>query len=382
MPQNDPTSSHMCRVILCLLPLAGVGVASTSFAGGDDPSNTELIRTAVTQLLSMQESDGTWPYEGVYRVRGKIPIGYRIGGTALVGEALLHSTPRDDKKVFSAIARGIDYILAALEDPRMAPSKKNAYDVRVWGHCYALEFFCQLRGSKRFADHDKSIQKWIPKLVDALIAEELPGGGWNYANRRQHAAFVTAPVTQALLLARSQGEKVPAEVFERSRKILLGSRVDTGAFTYSGRSAGQAESPRAKMPGSIGRSPLCETTLTLLGGGSNRAIQAALDAFHLHWDELEKRRKKTGTHAGPYGIAPYYFYFAHRYAAQAIQALPPADRAAERQRMRDVLLRTRDEDGTWNDRVFKRSRNFGSAMAVLALLGDRTPLPPPLDSRP
>ena len=116
----------------------------------------------------------------------------------------------------------------------------------------------------------------------------------------------------------------------------------------------------------------------MLGGGSATAVQAALDAFHLHWDELEKRRKKTGTHVGPYGIAPYYFYFAHRYAAQAIQMLPASDRAAERARFRTVLLRTRDEDGTWNDRVFKRSRNFGSAMAVLALLGDRVPLPPML----
>ncbi len=287
MRQNDPVSSKRRRVILFLLPLAGVGVGSASFAGSDDPSNKELILTAVTQLLLMQESDGTWPYEGVYRVGGEIPIGYRIGGTALVGEALLHSAAADDKKVFSAIARGIDYILAALEDPRMAPSKKNAYDVRVGGHCYALDFFCQLRGAKRFADRGKSIEKWIPKLVAALIEEELPDGGWNYAGRRQHAAFVTAPVTQALLLARSQGEKVPVELFERSRKILLGSRTKSGAFTYSGRSAGQAESPRAKMPGSIGRSPLCETTLKLLGGGSTRAIQAALDAFHLHWEELD-----------------------------------------------------------------------------------------------
>lgn len=371
----------MRLIVLFVLPLAGVGIGSTSFSGSDDPLTPELIATAVTQLLSMQESDGTWPYEGVYRVGGEIPIGYRVGGTALVGEALLHAAPAGDKKVAAALARGIDYILAALEDPRMAPSKKNTYDVRVWGHCYALEFFCQLRGSKRFADRRKSIEKWIPKLVETLIQEELPGGGWNYATRRQHAAFVTAPVTQALLLAHSQGEKVTSEVFERSRRILLDSRMKSGAFTYSGRTEGRSESRRAKMPGSIGRSPLCETTLNLLGGGSNRAVQGALDAFHLHWEELEKRRKKTGTHVGPYGIAPYYFYFAHRYAAQAIQVLPSSDRAAERKRLRDVLLRTRDEDGTWNDRVFKRSRNFGSAMAVLALLGDRPPLPPPLDLR-
>ncbi len=368
----------MFQTILTAMMVIAFASSSGGSAARDMRSDEELIRTAVSQLLSMQESDGTWPYEGVYRVGGEIPVGYRIGGTALVGEALLHGAPASDEKAASAIKRGTDYILAALEDARMAPSRENRYDVRVWGHCYALEFFCQIRDSKRFADRRASIEKWIPKLAKALIEEELTGGGWNYATRRRHASFVTAPVTQVLLLARSQGESVPAALFERSRKALLASRLPTGAYTYSGRNTGQAKNSRSQVPGSIGRSPLCETTLRLLGGGSSTAGQAALDAFHLHWDELEKRRKKTGTHAAPYGIAPYYFYFAHRYAAQAIQMLPAGDRAAERTRLRAVLLRTRDDDGTWNDRVFKRSRNFGSAMAVLALLADRNPLPPTL----
>jgi len=46
-----------------------------------------------------------------------------------------------------------------------------------------------------------------------------------------------------------------------------------------------------------------------------------------------------------------------------------------RQRMFDALLRTRDEDGTWDDRVFHRTRNYGTSMAVLALLRDKAPLP-------
>ncbi|MCZ6817225.1 MAG: hypothetical protein O7F76_11115, partial [Planctomycetota bacterium] len=54
---------------------------------------------------------------------------------------------------------------------------------------------------------------------------------------------------------------------------------------------------------------------------------------------------------------------------------PSELRAAERARLREVLLRTRATDGTWNDRVFPRSRNYGTAMAVLALLADRVPLP-------
>ena len=50
---------------------------------------------------------------------------------------------------------------------------------------------------------------------------------------------------------------------------------------------------------------------------------------------------------------------------------------AERERLLRAILKTRDADGTWNDRVFDRSRAYGTAMVVLALLGDASPLPPP-----
>jgi hypothetical protein len=36
---------------------------------------------------------------------------------------------------------------------------------------------------------------------------------------------------------------------------------------------------------------------------------------------------------------------------------------------------TRREDGTWNDRVFDRTANFGTAMAIMALMMPDTPPP-------
>jgi len=35
----------------------------------------------------------------------------------------------------------------------------------------------------------------------------------------------------------------------------------------------------------------------------------------------------------------------------------------------------REEDGGWNDRVFARSANFGTAMSMLALLSPELPAP-------
>lgn len=358
-----------CSVATCL---AGPGAPAQQ---EDEPDVSALVDRAVIDLIDMQESDGAWPYQGVYRVKGEIPVGYRVGGTAIVCQALLFGADAGDDAAHAAIERGVALVLKELDHPLMQPSTEDAYDVRVWGHLYALEFFCQLRAAGRMGEHGASIDEWIPRLVDTLIVEQLDDGGWNYASRRRHAAFVTAPAVQALLWARSQGADVPAEVFDRARDVLTSSRLDSGAYFYSG-SSGNAD--RAKLPGSIARSAVCETTLRLLGAGSEDAVASAVQAFHEHWDALEVRRQKTGTHQPPYGVAPYYFYYGHRYAAQAVQMLDTEARAAEQARMVELLLRTRDENGTWNDRVFPRSRNYGTAMAIMLLLGEHMPLPPGL----
>lgn len=339
---------------------------------------SELVRAAVAKLLEAEEKGGgEWPYEGVYRVDGEIPAGYRIGGTAIVCEALLYATDPGDAKAGAAIGRGVASILHALEDPLMVPVKPSGYDVRVWGHAWALELFCRLREKKRTGARAKEIAAFIPRLVKALEIEEIGGGGWNYATGRVHAPFVTAPVTQALLLARAQGEKVPDALLERARDALRSSRDGSGAFAYAGR-IGKKKARSDEVPGSAARSAVCEATLHLLGRGSAAAIKGAIDAFHAHWDELEKRRAKHGTHEGPYDIAPYYFYYGHRYAAQAIELLPAADRPRERERWLAAVLRTREEDGTWNDRHFPRSRAYGTAMVVLGLLAEKQPMPPAL----
>ncbi|HTF90706.1 MAG TPA: hypothetical protein VK843_19965, partial [Planctomycetota bacterium] len=171
------------------------------------PTREAMITQAVGQLVAIQEG-GEWPYEGVYRVSGEIPIGYRIGGTSIVGTTLLHAAPKD-AAAQAAIDRGLTSVLGLLEHPLMEPSVEDVYDVRVWGHAYALAFLCELRAAKRIGGHEAEVLRWIPKLVETLTTEEISGGGWNYASHKQPATFVTAPVTQALLLARSQGEKVP-----------------------------------------------------------------------------------------------------------------------------------------------------------------------------
>ena len=135
------------------------------------------------------------------------------------------------------------------------------------------------------------------------------------------------------------------------------------------------ETSREAVPGAVGRMLAAETTLYLAGRSSIASVRSAIDAFIVHWQWLEQRRAKTGTHMGPYNIAPYYFYYAHYHAAQAVELLPEHERGEYRRRIHDLLMSTRSPEGTWNDRVFKRTANYGTAMSMMVVMMPNAPAP-------
>ena len=365
-----------CFTFAALLVLAImtnlIGQEEKESSKSEEMSRKELIVAATQRLVELQHDDGAWPYEGVYRVGGKIPVGYRIGGTAIACSALI-STDVDRSQTKEAVQNGTEMILRELDHRLMKPTQRSFYDVRIWGHIYALDYFSRLQKSGDFEDLQAKTKPKLQELVDALEFQQTESGGWNYSNRKQHCCFVTAPAVHALMLAREAGAKVDDEVLARSLKTLKKSRKDKLVYPYIG-----TRSRRDTAPGSVARAPVSEATQILLGDGDPEKLQQCIDAFHEHWNELEKRRKKTGTHLPPHGIAPYYFYYAHRYAAFAIRMLPEEKQDAEFKKFYEVLLKTKDEDHTWNDRVFEQSKAYGTSMSLLAISRDSVALPKPL----
>lgn len=321
-----------------------------------------------------------WPYEGVYKVGDEIPIGYRIGGTAICARALLESPLfAKSKEAQAAVERALEFVLDQLGDKRMNAGFIANYDVRGWGHTYALDFVLRLRArelvpKKLTARVDSEIRSLVKILQETEIVES---GGWNYSrgNGGKQAApaspFMTAPTLLALYEARAQGEKVDPQVVQRALDALESCRTADGAVPYT--TAGG----RDEWPGAIGRSAITEVALFAAERGSIDNVRRALDNFFEHWDWLEKRRKGQGTHVPPYGIAPYYVFYAHGYAGLAIEFLPEAERAAYREKLLARLAQVREESGGWNDRVFPRSENYGTAMALMALLAPQWPRPAP-----
>lgn len=339
----------------------------------------EAAQEAVRRLLDMQEGEpqAEWPYEGVYRVAGEIPIGYRVGGTSIACLALL-SAPgyAEDAPRREAVARALAFVQACREHPLMSPEYDGGYDVRGWGYTYALQFLLRLEAAEAAPEgQGAAVKAGAQWYLDAITRTEIPKtGGWSYSRPRGNrpspaCPFMTAPTLLALYQARAQGYTVDAAMVARALEYLEKSRTETGAVNY----AGTAEREQDPVPGAVGRMLAAETALVLAGRSSLVNLRAALDAFIVHWKHLEDRRAKTGTHVGPYAVAPYYFYYAHQAAAQAVELLPRQDKREYRRRVLELLFGTRREDGTWNDRVFPRTANYGTSMAILSVFAPKLP---------
>lgn len=372
-----------------LLPIAG-------FAQETQPTSQvtldldRVAEEATAILLKMQEAhDGAkvraeWPYEGVYREDQKIPIGYRVGGTSIGAIGLIESGRyAKDPAVKEAVRKALEFVLNSLDDPMMAEAFNGTYDVRGWGHAYALFFLLRLRDAEgipaELSGKVKSAEKW---LVDTLEKSAIPdSGGWNYSRRSGYRSpkngaspFMTAPTLQVLFYAAARGHKPDVKVIESALDALERARNESGGYDYTAPVKPQPPTPEEKLqfmdklPGSIGRMVAVESTLVLAGRGDQKRLTAAVDAFFEHWQNLEVRRKKTGTHIQPYGVAPYYFMYGHYFAAQAIELVEDKDfRDSRRSKLAATLAQVREADGGWNDRVFPRSEGFGTAMALLAL---------------
>ena len=346
-----------------------------------NPTDAEAISAGVAKIVAMQEKGpgadvaAEWPYEGVYRVGGKIPYGYRVGGTSIACMALLAAPGfADDAARKDAVARAIDFVAKSRDEPLLSPEYGGNYDVRGWAHCYGLRFLVAAKNANAVAEAQKpAVDAAIAFYLDALKKTEIPQvGGWQYArgpgieNPCPTSPFMTAPCLMALVEAKAAGLEVSDELLARTVKALELTRGESGYVAYNAQK--QTRDDTRQIPGAIGRMCAVEVALAHAGKKDEKRLRFAVDRFFEFWPELEKRRKKSGTHLPPYNVAPYYFYYAFEHAAAAIEMLPEADRPALRAKFRETLFKSRDADGTWNDRVFARSASFGTAMSVLALM--------------
>ncbi|MEE9392737.1 MAG: hypothetical protein V3W41_09550 [Planctomycetota bacterium] len=374
-------------------------LSSLTLAQKDEQAWAEqLVQRCCGVLVDMQEGKkrNQWPYEGVYRVNQKIPIGYRVGGTSIAGLALIEAPGyAKHEKRKAAIKRAVSFVLNGLKEPLMTDSFKGGYDVRGWGHTYALLFFLRLQELDFAPSGQKTAVKKSTKwLVQTLQKTAIPErGGWNYARRagfgkasNTASPFMTGPTLQALFHAKQLGYEVDADLVNRSLDALEAGRTASGGYAYSPRKnmnevteddfKAQLKKRRGSgafmntKPGAMGRMCVVEQTLALTDRGDEQRLRDSVETFFKHWWNLKRRKQQDGTHdRRNNGIAPYYFMYAHYYVARAIEMLPDGNnKDGYRAKLHALLNYEQEEDGGWNDRVFARSRNYGTAFGMMGVM--------------
>ncbi|NNM25097.1 MAG: hypothetical protein HKO59_03755, partial [Phycisphaerales bacterium] len=276
-------------------PATGQEPANSWTDAADMPSVADAVARGVEIILDRQEGEGNaeWPYQGVYRVNGKIPIGYRVGGSAIASHALLAAPGYDeDDARQAAVARATQFIIESTDHELMQHAFESRYDVRGWGYAYGLAHLLRLKAAGRMpAELADAAEEAVQFYLDGIAATAIPErGGWNYSRRAGFQApgrpspFMTGPTLLALFEAVRQGYEVDADLIEAGIAALEAARTPTGAFVYAG---DNGVSSRSAVPGSVGRMLVGEATLLLAGRGSVDRVRGAVDAFIVHWDWLD-----------------------------------------------------------------------------------------------
>ena len=390
----DPPTAPVVEQAIPVIEVESIEVPQIDAPVIESEAVDAAVAAGLRLLVERQEGPdrSEWPYQGVYRVspgpddpealiegRGRrrtvIPIGYRVGGTSIAGRAMLRDPNIEtDAQRRAAVDRARTFVVDATRHPSMNPDFAGGYDVRGWGYIYGLGFLLDLRERGLVPPEAMAAtEDGIRFYVKALAAIEIPEvGGWNYARRGpldrpdSNSPFMTPPGIQALREAERQGFQIPEGIVERALSGIDFNRGEDGHIAYASRRP--TREPAAQIPGAIGRMLAVSTVRSELGLADAAEVRQACAAFLTHWGELLKRKGRDGTHQAPYGVAPYYFMYAHGYAAEAIERLPEDERVIWRERLARLLMSVHDgEKAGWNDRVFDRSAAYGTSIAVLAL---------------
>lgn len=368
----------------------------------------DAVRTGVQRLLELQEAaaesaessetpDGPrceWPYECVYKEGGGPPAAFRVGGTSIVGLALLAAPGlQEDGVRRAALVRAADAVARLATHERIAfEHEASGFDVRNWAHCFGLRFLLRMERSEILPEDRRApVRAAIERYAGSLLHTARPGkGGWHYMRiddvgmRGESSSFLTAHCIIALVEARDAGveplawespegtSSVPSydAIIAKALDAIESARLPDGFLGYDTRRAG-AFGPghsRRGMPECMGRRLIADVAAARAGRPDLERARSSLALFRASWEDLDAQRGIGGAHREPFGIAPYYFFFAVTAAADAARLCPPDERDAHLAFIRALVLSIRAPDGTWNDQDYPGSAAYGTAMSILALV--------------
>lgn len=336
------------------------------------------VNLASKWLLDTQRPDGAWGAGVIdsvqfigFSVETYYVFQYGANSLAFMALSSVEATPERD----AALQRSLQWLL----DARM-PKRGNDWDVDCsWAALYGFQAMVGASLDARFAAPElaERIRRRGQELYALLEKNQEPLGGWGYyegpaVSRRPtwSTSFSTSCVIPALVRAKELGWAVDEKVLARAVRYVEQCKLPGGAVMYDIRPIPRRPGESIdNVKGSLGRMQVANWALRRARspGVTDDVIRAALEDFFEHHQFLDVARMRPIPHEAYYANAAYFYMFAHCYAAQVINELPEAERAAWHKRLRAHLAKVQWDDGSSIDFPnMSCMRTAGTAFSILA----------------
>jgi prenyltransferase/squalene oxidase-like repeat protein len=297
------------------------------------------IQKALKYLVSRQSADGS------FRDQGQMGT-YPVSMTSLSGLALASSgsTPTEGKYA-PQLRKCLNYVLRSSQRNGLICRAGEEESRSMYGHGFGMLFLAEVMGTEQDPQTLEQIRSVLQRGVDLTGKSQSRLGGWLYTpDMNGDEGSVTVTQVQALRSTRNAGVAVPKRVIDRAMKYLEDSVQPDGGIAY-----------RVGMTGS--RPPITAAAVACW-------FNAGLYESPLARNALKFCKRNIAVGQATAGVWGHWFY-AHLYLAQVMYLAGEDEWKNYYPRIRDHLLATQGEDGSWEgDSV---GRVYGTAIALLIL---------------
>jgi squalene cyclase len=352
------------KPLTCVVLLSCVGLFAPSSLAQDDAAPSrgsaennasadeitveldEAVARGLAVLAATQNPDGSWD-------AGR--FGKNVAITSVACLALMADGNMPGRGTYGeVIERGVDFVVQnSAENGLLASDAANG---PMYGHGFAALFLGEAYGMTRGGPDTARAQRVHEALVRAVrLIEQTQNdeGGWRY-NPVPYDADVSVTICQIMALrsARNAGLEVSSEVIDKAVEYVRRCQNPDGGFKY------QADSGASAWP----RSAAGVASLFYAGIYEDEAIDKGLEYIE---NSALPGRANARSRA--------HYHYGHYYAVQAMYLAGGEYWQRWWTAVREELLSTQNDDGTWTDDSV--GDTYGTSMSLIVLQMPKRYLP-------